>query len=355
MLTSLAAFLVLLASGPVRAESANPPARAESSSPFEMTTYKVKKGDTLWSIAEKELKQPFQWPVLWMENPVIKNPDRLYPGQTINIPLSLRKSPEAAGKAPAGQQAALPPVLEEEEVQVSGPRELEVTRKYYITTRNEMLWAGYITKSHSTIGVISGSLRGNSYFAHMDEVFVKSDFALKPGAKFYITKKGHDVVHPATGEKLGYMMHTIGLLQIIKEAGDESTAVILEAFEAINTGDTFETYVHVEPPYIVEAPRKPDVEGYVISSRNQRSLGALFDIIHIDRGSEDDLRIGDILAILTPGRRTMVQGLIQVISTRETTASAMIIYSELEISPGYKVKGLDSRDLTHSIPGFEMP
>ena len=55
----------------------------------EYKDYTVKKGDTLWDISNNELKDPFLWPKVWKENPDIKNPDLIYPGQKIRIPLYL--------------------------------------------------------------------------------------------------------------------------------------------------------------------------------------------------------------------------------------------------------------------------
>lgn len=57
----------------------------------EYIEYVVKGGDNQWEIAEKKLKNPYDWPRVWMVNPEIKNPDLIYPGQRIKIPLSLAK------------------------------------------------------------------------------------------------------------------------------------------------------------------------------------------------------------------------------------------------------------------------
>ncbi len=45
----------------------------------------VQKGDTLWSIARHFLAEPWYWKQLWYDNPQIRNPHFIYPGDVLSV------------------------------------------------------------------------------------------------------------------------------------------------------------------------------------------------------------------------------------------------------------------------------
>lgn len=71
---------------PQVAAPATPPAQAVAPS-IAGTTYKVQKGDTLWDLAERAYGDPTLYMKIFNANDkVLWDPDRIYVGQTLNIP-----------------------------------------------------------------------------------------------------------------------------------------------------------------------------------------------------------------------------------------------------------------------------
>ncbi|HUL29090.1 MAG TPA: LysM peptidoglycan-binding domain-containing protein, partial [Thermodesulfobacteriota bacterium] len=89
--------------------------------------YTIKKGDTLWDISSKFLKDPFLWPKLWERNPYITNPHWIYPGNQVQL-TSLeptRKEEQAKKEEPPSAE----PAKKEEPQKVVGEKAAEPAKE----------------------------------------------------------------------------------------------------------------------------------------------------------------------------------------------------------------------------------
>ena len=64
-----------------------------------MIKHTVKRGDTLSKIGMKYGYTAAQWKRVWAVNPKIKNPNLIYPGQIINVPIKKSGTVKAISRA----------------------------------------------------------------------------------------------------------------------------------------------------------------------------------------------------------------------------------------------------------------
>jgi len=296
----------------------------------EIREYTIHGGDTLWGISGKELNDTFLWPKVWKENPEIMNPDKIYPGQTIRIPLYLlqketRDEPSASSAAPERLEAVVPkkPVTSPG-MSGSGTREPERVVLKPLVGRDLLMSSGYIADTVGGIGKIYGSPDERILFGNNDIVYVKASGPVKAGDKFYIVRPGAEVRHPLSGKLLGYVVEIRGIAEITRFEYGETKAKIIRVFDDIMVGDLLDTYFEINPPLTTENFRKPDIRGTVVASQNLKKINGNYDIVYIDKGQKDGIEIGDMLQTLIIGEHTIPNSLIQVINYRDSTATAIV-------------------------------
>ncbi len=298
---------------------------------MDIKDYKVVEGDTLWDIAARELKDPFLWPKIWKENPEIKNPDRIYPGQMIRIPLYLISQEEKVEPQPEPQ--AMQP--EEPKKEAPAPAPQPTARPTPpLVHRNIYASSGSIGDGVGFAGAIDGSPSGRTLYGNGDTVYVKFSGDVKIGDRFYVYHKGKEVFHPQTKLKMGHVIELIGVLEVEMFEFGQTIARILQGFSEIVIGDLVNPYYEMRPPVVSQPFRRPEVNGYVVASRQLKVMNGLYDIVFIDRGQNDGLQPGDLIRTVAVGKHKVPNGLLQVISARETTAAALVVKSTDIITAG---------------------
>ncbi len=294
----------------------------------EYVEYTVKKGDTLWDITGGKLSDPFLWPNVWKENPGVKNPDLIYPGQKLRLPrYMLQKQIDVA---PPVEKAA-----PREEPRPAAKAVPIPPRKPMVVDAKMLAASGYIDTKVAGIGRITSTPEGRTIIGKDDYAYISLDNREVPerGRKFYTIRSLGEITHPVTGKSLGYLVEVTGVIEVTGREAGHVKVKVLDSFVEIQTGDPIERYYHLDPFPLVKTAA-PAVKGTVVASRDLRLINGNYDIVFIDRGSEDGVKPGNVFTILSREEPSRPIGKIQVISTRARSAAALITRSTAAISRG---------------------
>jgi len=253
-------------------------------------SYTVVKGDTLWGISGKFLKEPWRWPEIWdINRDQIKNPHWIYPGDLIVLDRS-GASPRLRVLREPGTER-LSPRMRVEELQdqaipavpsaVIGP----FLSQPLVVPSSTLDDAPRVVAGEEN-RVMMGN--GNRAFARgLQAAHGKLLQAYRPAAP---------IVDPETGDYLGYGAVYLGAAQVI-EFGEISTIEFTSVTREIGIGDRLLPAGQPLPySYAPHAPASP-VSGRIISAySNLREMGQN-SIVALNRGSRDGLDEGTVLAI----------------------------------------------------------
>lgn len=297
----------------------------------EMKEHKVIKGDTLWDIANAELENPFFWPKIWKENTWLKNPHRIYPNQVIKIPAYLVKKEKLKDDAIQQDEASY---VETENINEATKGKF-IVKKYPLIEKNIFMASGYMADEVPKGGKIGESPSGQVVFGDGDTFWVDFDHPVKVGDKFYIIRTSDMVKHPVTRARIGYIISTSGIAEIVKVTNNQTMAKVSECFREIDKGELLVPYYEMKSPMTTGQFRSPNINGVIVATRSSEPYQSEFNIVYLDKGREDGVEPGDLFRTNdVVNNRTIPSGVIQVINCREHTATAIIKSSIALISTG---------------------
>ncbi|MCW8901324.1 MAG: LysM peptidoglycan-binding domain-containing protein [Gammaproteobacteria bacterium] len=279
--------------------------------------YVVVKGDTLWDISKRFLKDPWRWPSVWHINPGINNPHLIYPGDVIVMYIINGKPyitlDGKAGVRPTGNQTPkLPPEIKpglkvvklSPSARVSGIHKAITTismtaiRPFLdrprVVTEDMLDDAPYIVSSYEE-HLISGT--GNRVYAKNME---------NPISAYNIVRPGKPYVDPESGDTLGYEAIYLADARLVKAAEDDkpATLVVTKALREVLNNDVLIPYEQREEMFQF-TPRSPEanIKGQIIDVFNGVSLIGQHMVVVLNRGEDDGLAPGHVLAVMKKGAR----------------------------------------------------
>jgi hypothetical protein len=254
--------------------------------------YTVVKGDTLWDIAGKFLQSPWRWPDVWHVNPQIENPHLIYPGDVIELVYvdgkpQLRMSRSKTVKlSPKVRESELPPAIPT----------IPLDAIYPFLVRHHVLSEGELDDAPYIVDFATDHLVGSKDVT----IYVRS-IETKEITNFEIVRSGAPYKDADSGEILGYEALHIGGAEL-KRTGDPATLIPNRTEQEVLVGDRLISAVENRP--ITEFyPKTPDsqVKGSIISVLNGVTQIGQHNVVVLDRGAEDGLQPGDVLAVYSLG------------------------------------------------------
>ena len=250
--------------------------------------YTVVRGDTLWDISGRFLRDPWRWPDVWHVNPQIANPHLIYPGDVITmtyvdgqprlglergslVKLSPRMhSTPYDGAIPVIPIDAIHPFL-------SRP---------FVVDKNSLDNAPYVVAFDDDH--ILGSTDVKAYVRTIDT---------EDNISFDVVRPGEVYKDADTGEILGYEAVFVGSGEL-QRTGDPATLMLTSMELETFIGDRV-LPVAAEKPLQAFYPKAPDgdVHGSIISVLGGVSQIGQYNVVVLDRGTVDGLAPGDVLTV----------------------------------------------------------
>jgi LysM repeat protein len=267
--------------------------------------YTVKKGDTLWDIAKHFLKDPWLWPEIWYVNSAIRNPHLIYPGDVIALTwvngkpvLTLEGAEAAPPPPPPGPKLKVVKLSPEARVEKIGksittlPKSAIAAFLYrpFFITGDELDHAAYVIANYGD-HVISGA--GDRIYAEGIESAAVSDFN--------VVRKGVAYKDPDTGKILGYEAINLGEAKLVR-LGNPQTLTVTKSYKEILNGDFLlpRENDEISLNFYPRAPKK-DIAGRIISVADGVQKIGQYNVIVINKGTDDGLEPGHVLEIYQEG------------------------------------------------------
>ena len=201
--------------------------------------YVVKKGDTLWDIANYFFQDPHTWMKIWENNLYISNPDLIYPGNKIWFSV---KEQEKTGGLTTIPTIRPEPTLLVKEVERSEP---PIDTSLYVTAleRQDFIDSNGV----EGIGYIVGSENERLNFGADDKLYLKLSQPAKSGDMLDIFRTSGEIVDPESGDVVGVLVEHHGQLKVLSRSDDVYRATVTRSFAEIMRGDRLKPAKHINP------------------------------------------------------------------------------------------------------------
>jgi hypothetical protein len=257
-------------------------------------TYVVQVGDTLWDIAETFLKDPWYWPEIWYINPDIVNPHLIYPGDILGLIYV------------EGRQMVAP-------IQVSSYRLSPEARETPLSEAVTSVSYDSIAAFLSTGAILEKSqirkmpyllaTRGDHLIAAAGNwVYIRGLEDDTVGQRLNVVHVGRPLIDPEDNRLVGYQA-TLVATGTLNRGGDPATLVLTDSTMEAKQGDVvISTTVELPLNFFPRAPSS-NIDGQIIAVVGGVTQIGQYQVVIMNRGTDDGLAVGDVLTVFQKGPR----------------------------------------------------
>jgi LysM repeat protein len=327
--------------------------------------YVVQSGDTVWMVASRFLRDPWQWEAVWRPNPSLADPDHLYPGDVLTLAEEAGRpviqvtggprfgedwSPAPARGATRGR-GGIPTVKIRPHVRIE-PIAQKVERvpigaiiaflvRPVVLDRQELNRLPYLVSGEDN----------RLIYGFTDTLYAVGLPEDTPeGAEFHLIRPERPLYEEDTGEYLGEKTIHVGVATVTRPGDPATLNFRLSATEAL-PGDLL---VQLEPrptaDYLPHPPRRP-IRAHIVALTDALSQVGALQVVVLDKGKADGLDRGAVLAVYNasevavdprgaswrrairlPAERA---GLVLVYAALDQVSYAIVVRAALPIKEGF--------------------
>jgi hypothetical protein len=263
------------------------------------TRHVVVKGDTLWDISEKFLKDPWKWPEVWGFNKEqIKNPHWIYPGDVVLLTMDGGKPHLSLQNRQFSETVKLSPSIRGEPIIIkeAGIPAIPVSAIAPLLSKGGVGDPSDLAKAP----MILGSSDARVMFGPGDRVYASK--AEGDTVDWRVVRLGQALHNPDDPKDvLAYEMIHIAEART-ETPGDPQVVRIVRTEQEVLERDRLVPAWKTEPPrYMPHAPEKP-IQAKVVSALGGPIYAGTWMTLVLDKGTRDGMEDGHVLALFRAGR-----------------------------------------------------
>lgn len=258
----------------------------------------VVKGDTLWDISEKFLKDPWLWPEVWQLNKEqIKNPHLIYPGDVVILTMEGGK-PRLSLEPGARDVVKLSPQIRGEPIIIkeSGIPSIPVGAIQALLSKGGVGDPSDLDKSPR----ILGSSDARVMFGTGDSVYAsKGEWGT---VDWRVVRLGQALKNPENPKEiLAYEMLYLGNARTEKQGDPQVVRIVSAEQEILERDRLLPAWKGELPQFVPHSPDKP-INAKVVAALGGPIYAGPYMTVVLDKGIRDGLEEGHVLALFRAGR-----------------------------------------------------